>query len=78
MPTVTVTTEEFRGLYTLVSTNLGQSALPTVFIAHPIVSVQHSEMRARAERALPKIEAIATETVETLRAQPAVQRGLEA
>ncbi|MBI2321540.1 MAG: hypothetical protein HYU88_05485 [Chloroflexi bacterium] len=75
---MTVTTEEFRVLYGVVSSSLGQPALPTVFIGHPIVSVPHEEMRARAERALPAIVALATDPSERLRAEPTVRRGVRA
>jgi hypothetical protein len=57
---VTIVTEEFRGLYGVVTTSLGQPALPPVYIAHPIVSVPHPEMRGRAEPAMSAIVDIAT------------------
>jgi len=43
-----------------VTTSLGQPALPAVYIAHPIVSVPHPEMRERAEPAMSLIVDVAT------------------
>jgi len=57
---VTVVTEEFRNLYRLVTKSLGLPALPAVWIQHPIVSVQHAELRTRAELALPAIVGVIT------------------
>jgi hypothetical protein len=47
-----------------VTTSLGQPALPAVYIAHPIVSVPHPEIRGRAEPAMSAIVDIATRTDE--------------
>jgi len=43
-----------------VSTSLGQPELPAVYVPHPIVSVPHSEMRGRAEPAVPAVVGAAT------------------
>ena len=55
-------TEEFRGLYGIVTESLGQPGLPAVYVAHPIVSVPHPEMRARAEPAMAAVVESTTET----------------
>ena len=60
MPTATIVTEEFRGLYDIVATSLGQPGLPAVYIPHPIVSVPHPEMRARVAPVLPALLTLAT------------------
>jgi len=48
-------------LYGIVTTSLGQPSLPAVYVPHPIVSVPHPEMRARAE---PVMAAIVESTTE--------------
>jgi hypothetical protein len=62
VPTVTIVTEEFRGLYGIVTTSLGQPSLPAVYVPHPIVSVPHPEMRGRAEPVMAAIVEIASDT----------------
>jgi hypothetical protein len=69
-----VVTEEFRGLYGVVTTSLGQPALPAVYVAHPIVSVPHPEMRGRAEPAMSAIVAVATTTTTGATREPARPR----
>src|SRR5262249_49427176 len=59
--TATFVTEEFRGLYGIVTTSLGQPRLPAVYVPHPIVSVPHPEMRGRAEPVLAAMVEVATE-----------------
>ncbi len=54
-------TEEFRGLYGIVTTSLGQPNLPAVYVPHPIVSVPNPVMRERAEPVMSAIVEIATE-----------------
>jgi hypothetical protein len=55
-----VVTEEFRGLYGIVAGSLGQPDLPAVYVAHPIVSVRHAEMRGRAASAMAALVETAT------------------
>jgi hypothetical protein len=55
-----VVTEEFRNLYRVVTRSLGQPALQAVWIAHPMISVPHPEMRRRAEPTLAAILEIVT------------------
>jgi len=61
---VTIVTEEFRGLYGIVTTSLGQPTLPAVYVPHPIVSVPHPQMRGRAEPAMAAIVARSTGAAE--------------
>ena len=59
---MTIVTEEFRRLYGVVTKSIGQPALRAVWIAHPVVSIPHPEMRERAGPAMPAIVELALGT----------------
>ena len=59
-PSVTICTHLFEHTSKAMASMWGAADYPVIYIQHPIAQLTKSELRARAEEILPRIESILT------------------